>query len=105
MEKAEISRHEVAVYHTLWRSPGTWLTNTEVAVRSGVAPRTARLHTFRFVKLGLIDQIQVFPSYRYRLSDSATRSNPEYLSRLRTAASAFGIDLNGDPDTARSQRA
>lgn len=104
MEKPEISRHEVAVYHTFLRAPTEWLTSAELATRAEVAPRTARLHAMRLAQLGLIDEAAVHPGHRYRLATDGHQRNPGYLNRLTTAASALGIDLDDTPH-ARSHRA
>ena len=51
--------------------------------------RTVRLHTMRFVKLGMLDQAEVFPAYRYRWSKKSDRRNMAYSQRLEQAASVF----------------
>jgi DNA-binding IclR family transcriptional regulator len=45
-----------------------WLTSQQVAEGAKVAARTARQHLLRLVQLGLLDQAEVFPAHRYRLS-------------------------------------
>jgi hypothetical protein len=57
----EISRHEVAVYRTLGVNAPRWMTNAEIATAAGVARRTARLHTHRYARLGLIERAALFP--------------------------------------------
>jgi hypothetical protein len=62
-------------------------------LQAAVQPRTVRMHTARLVKLGLLEQAELFPEYRYRLSDKAQQHNPEYLARLAEAAKLHGVDL------------
>ncbi len=93
MERNEVSRHEIAVYHVLAQQQGKWLTSAELAVAAQVAPRTARSHALRLVKLGLLDQAEVFPAHRYRLSEHARNRNRSYVDRLTRAAEALGVPL------------
>ena len=94
MERAEISRHEVQVFAVLARKPAAWLSNTNIAAElDDVAPRTVRQHTQRLVKLGLVEQREVFPGHRFRLAEKARQRNGGYLDRLNGAAEALGIPL------------
>ena len=97
MEKNEVSRHEVAVYRTLAENRDDWMTSAEIASASGVAPRTARAHALKLVRLGLLDQAEVFPAHRYRLSEYASKRNRGYADRIARAADAFGIELPAPP--------
>ncbi len=89
MERNEISRHEVAVFKVL--VDGGWLTSRDLAERASVAPRTARAHALKLVKLGIVDQAEVFPAHRYRLSEFAAKRNRTYMDRLRQAAEVLGV--------------
>lgn len=89
MERNEISRHEVLVFRAL--SVDKWLSSKDVAEASGVAARTARAHLLKLVRLGLIDQAEVFPGHRYRLSGHAMQRNRGYTDRLARAAEVLGI--------------
>lgn len=91
MERNEISLHEVKIYRALKDGKGKWLTNADIkASIEGVSARTVRAHTLKLVRLGLIDQAEVFPAHRYRLSDKADKRNPAYTIRLEKAADVFG---------------
>ncbi len=90
MESNEISLHELKIYKSM--SLEQWLTSKEVAKSSGVADRTARHHLLRLVKLGVLDQAEVFPAHRYRLSKFADKRNASYKIRLDQAAEVFGVD-------------
>lgn len=48
----------------------------------------------KLVDLGLLDQAEVFPAHRYRLSSKADKRNKSYLQRLERAAEVFGIAIN-----------
>ena len=90
MERSEISHHEVRIYQSLKTRPQEWLTNKEIAGVSGVNERTVRLHTLRFVKLGMLDLAEVFPAHRFRWSAKAERRNKSYEVRLENAIEVFG---------------
>jgi len=91
MEKADVSLHEVRVFQLLRANPKRWFTNVEIANEAQVARRTARLHTLRFVKLGLLDLAQVFPGHRYRWAQKSSNRNAAYVLRLEKAMEAFGV--------------
>lgn len=88
MERSEISHHEVRIFELL-STDSKWRTNTEIATVLSMPARTVRLHTLRFVKLGLIDQAEVFPAHKYRWSSKANKRNVSYLQRLKLAAEVF----------------
>lgn len=92
MERSEVSRHEVAVYSALMKAT-TWLSSKEIADRAGVSPRTARAHALKLVRLGLLDQAEIFPGHRYRLSEHADKRNRGYVDRLAKAAEVLGLSL------------
>ena len=90
MEKSEISQHEVSVYRQLLERPEQWMTAKEIAEAAQVAPRTARAHCLKLVRLGVLDQAELFPQHRYRFSKLAAKRNVAYLQRLKFAAEVFG---------------
>ncbi len=92
MERNEISLHEVKVYQALRDAKDRWLTNYDASRLSGVCARTTRLHTKRFVDLGIVDIAEVFPAHRYRLSGKAGKRNSSYIRRLDSACDVF-VDL------------
>lgn len=89
MERSEISRHEILVYQAL--AAGKWLSSREIVDATGVAPRTARAHALKLVRLGIADQAEVFPGHRYRVSEHAAARNRAYRDRLNRAAEALGM--------------
>jgi DNA-binding IclR family transcriptional regulator len=88
MEGKAISQHEVRIMHVL--GEGRWLGTREIAELAGVAPRTARAHALSLVRLGILDQEQLSPGYRYRLSPYAASRNLDYMQRLAHATEIFG---------------
>lgn len=90
-EKGEISIHEARLYRVFTKDESAWLTNRDVAKASQISERTARLHTLRLVKLGILDLAEVFPAHRFRISQMAEKRNRAYLQRLNNACSVFGI--------------
>lgn len=92
MERSEVSRHEVAVFRAMLQASG-WVSSKDIASAAQVAPRTARSHALKLVRLGVADQADVFPGHRYRLSDHAGQRNRGYVDRLRRAAEALGVQL------------
>jgi len=88
MERNEISRHEVSVYQVLL-SAQRWMSNKEIGSHLKLSPRTIRSHTLRFVRMGLVDQMEVFPGHRYRWSEKAEKRNLSYLQRLKQAMEVF----------------
>ncbi len=67
------------------------MTSKQVAASAGVAERTARSHLLKLVHLGLVDQAELFPAHRYRLSLMAENRNKAYVQRIRAAVEIFGI--------------
>jgi len=91
LERTAVSTHEVAVYLAFSANPDKWMSNKDVGeIVKGVKPRTVRAHTLKLVKLGLLDQAEVFPARRYRWSVMADKRNIGYARRLKQAAEVFG---------------
>jgi hypothetical protein len=90
-ERSSISIHEVKVFRLLQSNPDKWMTNKDVAAGSSIAERTARMHTLRLVRLGVLEQAEVFPGHRYRWSTKASNRNVAYTQRLEACAEVFGL--------------
>lgn len=94
MERSEVSEHEIKVFGVLAAAPSAWFTNADIAAKvKGVSPRTVRAHTLKLVRLGLVDQAEVFPAHRFRLAPTAAKRNRGYLQRLQEAAAIFRVTL------------
>lgn len=92
VERSEVSIQEVKTYLALKGSQGSWLSNAELArLTEGVAPRSTRAYTLKFVKLGLADHAELFPAHKYRFSELASKRNRAYIQRLVKAAEIYGL--------------
>ncbi len=90
VERNEVSRQEVEVFRVLTANVAAWKTNSEIAAEcQAVASRTVRAMTLKFVKLGLVDQAEVFPAHKFKLSAKADKRNRGYIERLKQAAEVF----------------
>ncbi len=89
MERAEVSLHEVSIFRVFKENPKTWLTHKDVATMGKLNERTVRAHTLRLVKLGMLDQAELFPRHRYRMSAKAGLRNKAYMQRLDEADEIF----------------
>ena len=93
MEQAEISEHQWKIYACLAKTQ-RWMTNRELATATGVSLRRVSFHTQNLVKLGILDQAEVYPGHRFRLSTKADKRNTAYLQRLQQAGEIFGYQEN-----------
>lgn len=102
MERNEISMQEATLFAKLTEiGSSVWHTNKELASLIGAkSDRTVRAHTAKLVTLGLLDQAEVFPAHRYRLSEMASKRNAAYVMRLKRACEIFGIEASGKPERA-----
>lgn len=92
VERNEISRHEVEVFRVLLLHRTAWKTNRELAADCDrVAYRTVRATTHKLVKLGLLDQAEVFPAHKFKLAEKAEKRNRGYFDRLKQAGEVFGL--------------
>ena len=90
MERNEVSVHEAKIYCAFLTDPN-WKTSREIAKAASVAERTARQHCLRLVHLGIVDQAEVFPAHRYRISEKAKKRNISYVQRLEQACAVFNL--------------
>jgi prophage antirepressor-like protein len=70
--RIEISLHMAKAWRLL-RTSDEWLSNQEIAQRTGIAPRTARSYTYYLGHYGLLECQEVFPRHLYRLAQEAER--------------------------------
>jgi DNA-binding IclR family transcriptional regulator len=85
-----MSWHLAAVWGLLHDTKDT-LTNTEIATQTGIAARTARAHTLRLLRQGLLVQHKTFPEHLYQLAPDADKRNPamyKHLQYLRSVVQA-----------------
>lgn len=88
MEKAEISIHQWKIYDCLVKSQ-TWMSNKDIAQKTGVSLRRVGFHTNNLVQLGILDQAEVYPGHRFKISNRADKRNTGYLRRLVQAGEIF----------------
>lgn len=94
MEQSEVSINQVKLYQYL-KTTGAWMTNKDLATALGISLRNASLHTQTLVRLGILDQAEVFPGHRYRYSAKAKKRNLAYVQRLEEATEIFQSQLVG----------
>jgi Fic family protein len=92
VEQSEISLNQVKLYHHL-KTTRAWLTNKDLARVLRISLRNASLHTQQLVKLGILDQAEVYPGHRYRFSSQARKRNLAYTQRLEQAVEVFQAQL------------
>jgi DNA-binding CsgD family transcriptional regulator len=94
MERNEVSVHEARIYVAFLSRKGQWLSNKEIAQAAQVSERTARAHTLKLSRLGVLDLAEVFPAHRYRLADKAGKRNAAYVQRLTQVCEIFGLAVS-----------
>lgn len=89
-EKGEISVHLCKVWACMKANSSKWMTTNEITnAVNGVAKRTVSMHLLYLVKSGLVDQIEVFPGHRYKLSVLPSKRNTNYYDRIEKATEVF----------------
>jgi predicted ArsR family transcriptional regulator len=88
MKAKRISPHEVRVFLQLWRQSG-WRSIEQIASAAGVARRTAHNHVSRLCADGVLEVLQAFPSYLYRLSEKQSTTGVSYMEQIQQARDAF----------------
>jgi hypothetical protein len=90
METNEISLHQVKIFEFV-RKADRWVTMKDVVAATGSRRETVGNHLRRFVSLGLMDQAEVWPGHRFRVSVLAEKRNKAMLERLDRAKEIFGV--------------
>jgi hypothetical protein len=91
MRNGRISPHEVRLLLALRREPVRWHTNRALADSAEVSERTARAHTARLAKIGVVEVERVFPGNRCRLVTQPAEEAKDYLVRVDKAREVFGL--------------
>jgi DNA-binding IclR family transcriptional regulator len=86
-----ISPHEVRLLLVFRQRADEWLTNNVLAQEARVSPRTARAHTDRLVRLGVLEEQQLYPGPVFRLADQPGEEAREYLDRVEKAREIFRL--------------
>lgn len=87
MTGKRVSVEQVKVIDVFRAEPRSWFGSDDVGRRTGLPTSSIRhfLHTFH--KLGLIERVEVYPGYRYRLSSKA-EAQP-YFEKLCEASAVM----------------
>ena len=87
MTGTRISAEQVKVMAVFMAEPQEWLDSNAVERRTGIPGSSVRHFLFAFLRLGLLDRVEVHGGYRYRVSPKA--GTQPYFRRLREAAAAM----------------
>lgn len=88
-ERSEVSLHLVKVYKAVKDLDGKWITNKELAAKTGVALRTVSAHTLQLVHAGIVNQAEVFPAHRFQISEVKDKRNKTFFERLEKTLEIF----------------
>jgi len=87
MTGKRISAEQVRVMAMFTSEPQQWFNGTAIESRTEIPGSTVRHFLFTFLRLGLLERVEVHGGYRYRLSPEA--GTQPYFQRLREAAAAM----------------
>ena len=87
MTGKRISAEQVTVMAVFTSEPEGWFDSTGIERRTELPGSTIRHYLFSFLRLGLLNRVEVHNGYRYRLSPNA-EAQP-YFRRLQEAAAAM----------------
>jgi hypothetical protein len=104
MERDEISQHEVNVFASLERHKTSSVNSDQVAKEASVAPRGARPHLLKLVRLTLVDRLNTLPAHRYRLSSNPKQRHREYPAQLARACATFKPPISAVPVPGRIRK-
>jgi len=87
MTGKRISAEQVRVMAVFMAEPQGWFDSNAVERRTEIPGSTVRHFLFTFLRLGVLDRLEVHGGYRYRLSPNA--GTQPYFKRLQAAAAAM----------------
>lgn len=87
MTGKRISAQQVKVMAVLTGEPQEWSDSSAVERKTGIPVSTIRHFLFTFLRLGLLERLEVHGGYRYRLSPEA--GTQPYFRRPQDAAAAM----------------
>jgi len=90
-----ITREGFQTYRYLKANRQRWVTVDDVANAGGFVGRTARKHLADLTSAGVVDRIEVFPAFRYRLADPPPPRASDLVGRLEQAAEVYGAPRPG----------
>jgi DNA-binding IclR family transcriptional regulator len=87
MTGKRVSAEQLKVMAVFMAEPQEWLDSSQVERKTEVPGSTVRHFLFAFLRLGLLERLEVHGGYRYRLSPTA--ETQPYFQRLQEAAAAM----------------
>ena len=87
MTGKRISAEQVRAMAVFNAEPQEWFDSNAIERRTEIPGSTVRHFLFTFLKLGLLDRVEMHGGYRYRLSPKA--GTQPYFQRLQDAAAAM----------------
>ena len=87
MTGKRISAEQVKVIAVFMVEPQEWLDSNAIGRKTEIPGSSIRHFLFTFLRLGLLDRVEVHGGYRYRLSPKA--GTQPYFRRLQEAAGAM----------------
>jgi DNA-binding IclR family transcriptional regulator len=87
MTGKRVSAQQVKVIAVFTGDPQAWFESREVENRTELPGSSVRHFLFTFMKLGLLERLEMHGGYRYRLSPKA--DGQPYFERLQEAAATM----------------
>jgi DNA-binding IclR family transcriptional regulator len=87
MTGKQVSPEQVRVMAVFTAEPQGWFDSNEVERKTEVPGSSVRHFLLTFLKLGVLERVEVHGGYRYRLSQHA--GSQPYYKRLEEAAAAM----------------
>jgi DNA-binding IclR family transcriptional regulator len=87
MTGKKVSVQQTRTMTAFLAEPESWFDCTAVERKTGLPGSSVRHFLFSFFKLGLLERVDVYGGYRYRLSPTA-QAQP-YFQRLKEAAAVM----------------
>ncbi len=87
MTGKRVSAKQVKVMAVFMVEPQQWFDSNAIERKTEIPGSSVRHFLFGFLRLGLLDRVEVHGGYRYRLSPNA--ETQPYFQRLQEAAAAM----------------
>jgi predicted ArsR family transcriptional regulator len=89
MSKNEISIQQVKLFIALLDSRPEWRSSRYLAEAAGLNERTVRAHLRKLTVQRVVEVMEAFPGYRYRIIGDVRKRNTGYVHRLQAVRSMF----------------
>ena len=87
MAGKQVSAEQLKVMAIFMAEPSEWFDSNAIGLKTGIPGSTVRHFLFTFLRLGLLDRVEVHGGYLYRLSPRV--GTQPYFRRLQEAAGAM----------------